>query len=104
MRSAIRDRNSSVLARNCSSLNAWTCGSSALICWTLGSSRLTSRSFFVPKILARMLENRIKDFLEAPPAVDTLLPDKSLPHNTLDVGDARRSQDLELLQLHLELD
>ena len=50
--SAMRWRNSAVLARSWSSESACMAGSRALICVTMGSMRLTARSLLVPKTLA----------------------------------------------------
>src|SRR5438477_597344 len=52
IRSWMRWRNSSVLARSSASDSFFIAGSSALISSTCGSRRFTSRSFFVPKTLA----------------------------------------------------
>src|SRR5262245_55045910 len=50
---ARRALNSAVLPRSCSSERRWTSGSNAFTRSTSGRSRLISRSFCVPKTLAR---------------------------------------------------
>ena len=53
----MRWRNSSVLARSCSSFSFFVAGSSELICSTSGKMRLISRSLLVPKTAATTLLN-----------------------------------------------
>src|SRR5688572_1260847 len=74
-----RDRNSSVLARSCSSESDWTDGSSALISVTTGARRFSSRSLAVPKTFARALSMIIADGY--PPIVPEL-PAKAGSHLT----------------------
>ncbi len=88
-RSRMRWRNSSVLARSCSSVSCFIAGSSALTCSTSGIMRLISRSLLVPKTLATTLlinavslAQRLGWSLsrEQKFAPDTLHPIKRLPH------------------------
>ncbi len=60
--SAMRWRNSAVLARSSSSESAWMEASRSLICLTVGRRRFTARSLLVPKTFAKALSSKLVSF------------------------------------------